>query len=464
MRGLTLFVPGLLGPGADKLGVAADAGLDLPALPRILAKADTSAFPWPCYEAALCGLFGISGQELPVAAITYPIDFIENTDSPWIRVDPVHLRADLHKLILFDGDFLQLTPDEAQALSGDLARALGNDLSGLRISPDAKRWYLLLSESPRLQTQPVSVVMGQDVRGLLPKGVDQGRWLRLGNEIQMVLHEAAINQRRETNRQIPANSVWFWGAGALPPAPAQCPWSAVFSDDPLALGLARWSGVPGYASGVSDVQPPSQPSPCQGEGAEVRAGVTNAHMPMQTSETLPLAGGGLEPAPVKAGGGGRRLEIPRELGIEGVDVSLAVPDVQPPSPPLRPRSGQASPCQGEGAEKRNPAVATMANSSVPMQAAGVLAALAGLNKGEALVVLPNALRPSRYSDITGWQEAMARLERDWFAPLLKAVQRGELEQLRVIADGCDFTLRRGRLWHFWRRSRALHEYQPGESG
>ena len=63
-------------------------------------------------------------------------------------------------------------------------------------------------------------------------------WTALLNEIQMALHEHPVNEGRE----LAVNSVWFWGAGALP-ANASAAWRSVSAAEPLALGLARAAGI-----------------------------------------------------------------------------------------------------------------------------------------------------------------------------------------------------------------------------
>jgi hypothetical protein len=63
-------------------------------------------------------------------------------------------------------------------------------------------------------------------------------WTALLTEIQMALHEHPVNESRE----LAVNSVWLWGAGALP-ASASGPWRSIAAADPLALGLARAAGI-----------------------------------------------------------------------------------------------------------------------------------------------------------------------------------------------------------------------------
>jgi len=59
----------------------------------------------------------------------------------------------------------------------------------------------------------------------------------------MLLHHSPVNERREAQGLPRVNSLWFWGAGALPQAPRKPPFSGVSANCVLARGLARWSGV-----------------------------------------------------------------------------------------------------------------------------------------------------------------------------------------------------------------------------
>jgi hypothetical protein len=85
-----------------------------------------------------------------------------------------------------------------------------------------------------IDTPPTRELAGKDIDAHLPGAP----WPALLNEIQMALHEHPVNERRE----VPVNSVWLWGAGALP-ASAAGPWRSVTADEPVALGLARLAGI-----------------------------------------------------------------------------------------------------------------------------------------------------------------------------------------------------------------------------
>jgi hypothetical protein len=180
--------------------------------------------------------------------------------------------------VLFAGaDF---APDraEADALVALFNQHLGTE--GLRLeAPTPGRWYLLSERPHDLVTQPLAAVLGRPIAGQLPRGPEAPHWARLLNEIQMLFHHSEVNQRREAAGLPTISGLWLWGGGCLlpPSSPAsgtsrpaggaislaaasssqtsgaaipvgssapRAGYAQVYSTDPLALGLARASGIP----------------------------------------------------------------------------------------------------------------------------------------------------------------------------------------------------------------------------
>ena len=257
---LVLLVPGLLGPAAAGPGDreaarALVAGLDLDGLDRLLARAGHAAgtAAEESLEALAFRAFGHAappaGTDWPVAALTALVDLEADEGSGFrLRADPVHLRADIDDLVLFDASGIDLSPDEAVALARTVNDALGPH--GPRIdAAHPHRWYVAPDAPARIATTPLSRAAGARVFGALPRGPDAARWHRWMNEVQMALHECPVNVERERRGAAPVNSVWVWGAGSLPPAgDASAPFARVWTDDALLRGLARRSGVEGGAN------------------------------------------------------------------------------------------------------------------------------------------------------------------------------------------------------------------------
>ncbi|POZ60424.1 hypothetical protein [Chromobacterium alticapitis] len=91
-----------------------------------------------------------------------------------------------------------------------------------------------------------------------------------------------------------------------------------------------------------------------------------------------------------------------------------------------------------------------------MSADGAPFAFEGLDGGEDCLLALDAMQAAaQYRDAWGWREGLERMERDWFAPLLLALRRGQLQQLTLIASGpagFELTVKPADLWKFWKRA------------
>jgi hypothetical protein len=130
----------------------------------------------------------------------------------WCLAQPVHFAAGL--------DHLRLAPLAQAAPTEDEASALGA-LVGSHFATDELSvaafvqggWLLRFARSIECSTQPPDAVVGHNVRDFMPAGRDGARIRSLMNEIQMLLHEHPVNQRRERARQLSVNGWWLWGFG-----------------------------------------------------------------------------------------------------------------------------------------------------------------------------------------------------------------------------------------------------------
>lgn len=68
-----------------------------------------------------------------------------------------------------------------------------------------------------------------------------------------------------------------------------------------------------------------------------------------------------------------------------------------------------------------------------------------------LVLLEDCDSSAAYGDIGGWQSALQRLEREWFAPLLQRLGRRDIDALELLPlNGRRYRLTRRQLWSFWK--------------
>jgi hypothetical protein len=179
----------------------------------------------------------------PSAPFCYLADFPEGEHGGYrLHADPVHLRLDRDHLLLYDARHLGLDQAEADALVALFNAHFAAD--GLTLeAPVPGRWYLRLADVPRLLTSPLDAVVGRNIAPFLPVGEDAPRWARLVNETQMLFAQAEANQRREAEGRLPVSGIWPWGGGELSAVSVPPRHAIVFADHPLAVGLARRTGV-----------------------------------------------------------------------------------------------------------------------------------------------------------------------------------------------------------------------------
>lgn len=249
---LTLLIPGLFGPGsANGSGVRPGRGAQgfplphAPTLAKLLSRAhcipdpvDTDALRYRLFGYALS-----ESQDHPDAWLSYHYDTGAGAPGALLRADPVHLRADPSRLILFGPEHLQITADEAQALTEVFNRHYA--AAGLRLElPTPRRGYLHLPQQPDLRTTPLPCARGRDVDACLPVGREARHWHRFLNEVQMLFHDHPVNRARTARGRPSINSLWLWGGG-LPLAATASDWHYVWSHDATLRGLAWLNGIRG---------------------------------------------------------------------------------------------------------------------------------------------------------------------------------------------------------------------------
>lgn len=249
---LTLLIPGLFGVAAGALQGDASTRVSVPFLETLLARSNRLNDVRVDLETLTFEAFNLradGNQDLPVAAVTRVLDLGVVDKGWWLRADPVHLRPDRDRLLLADNRMLELTQAEADDLVAEVMEVYAND--GWILKPARpERWYLQPPAVPEIRTAPLPSVVGRDVHDYLPQGKDSKAWCTILNEIQILLHTARINSKRESRGALPINSVWFWGGGRLP-EPQQVPWAKVWTSEPLSLALARLSQTPTASVPVS---------------------------------------------------------------------------------------------------------------------------------------------------------------------------------------------------------------------
>ena len=236
-----LLVPGLLGPMKHVADLESPPSAAL--IERLITRADKSPFADQRYQSTLFRLFGITaaGKDYPTGAVNGLADGLQRDQRFWFQINPVSLRPDQDRLLLFDSFDLDFTLAESKALAALFNQHFSAEGWHLEVVTP-HRWYLAVDEIPRITTSSIDEVFGRSIDRFLPEGIDALRWHSILNETQMLFHGAEVNQLRESAGKLPINGIWISGGGVLPDA-VQTPFDTVLTDSTLAWGLAKLAGV-----------------------------------------------------------------------------------------------------------------------------------------------------------------------------------------------------------------------------
>lgn len=238
-----LLVPGLFGAapqGDERLVIPR-----LPRLERLLARADREpgAAGYAQTAFALFGQPAEAGTDPPTAPLCYAQETQTIPSGWWMHADPVHLRPDQDRLILFDGRTLEIGASEADVcVAAFNAHFAAEGLQLLAAQPT--RWYLNLAAPPAVVTTSLGDVTGRNIHHFLPRGERQSYWRRLLNEVQMLFHHLGVNQQREARGAATINGLWLSGAGQFP-ARGQTSIRQVSGGDLLISALAANADISG---------------------------------------------------------------------------------------------------------------------------------------------------------------------------------------------------------------------------
>ena len=233
MAALTLLLPALA--HIEAAGTPA-------VLARWLARGNRLPDAKPGRETVLRECFEFTGNTLPSAALTRDLDCHDASGALWLRADPAYAMADAVTARLLACGTVDLSREESDELARALRPLFGD--AGFPLEPATPtRWYLRCPPGARLPLFAAPEdVLGDDLMQHLPRGENQQQWRHLSNEAQVILHNHPVNAQRVQRGQMPANSLWFWGAGKLPEW-VRAPFTRVFSNDDAVVALARLAKV-----------------------------------------------------------------------------------------------------------------------------------------------------------------------------------------------------------------------------
>lgn len=209
--------------------VAADARqrlaqLKLPHLERLLAllscvqrDVGSELSLTPPHERALARLAGLSAPDglLPWAAWQREQIARDAGTRVWAWLTPCHWQVGSDQIIMDDPEQLRLHPNEAHDLIEAMMPYFAHD--GLELGYDmAAQWWVCGAYLEDVPLASPDRVIGRNVSPWMPSGVAGRDLRRLQNEMQMLLYQHPVNERRSERGLPPVNSFWISGAGRLP--------------------------------------------------------------------------------------------------------------------------------------------------------------------------------------------------------------------------------------------------------
>ena len=173
----------------------------------------------PPHERAWALAQGLITAETPDGLIPWAAqDAVEHLQAEgnkaWAWVTPCHWAMGREHATLTDPSALSLREDESRALLAAMQPYFETDGITLHyLRPE--RWLAEGEVFRTLPTASLDRVLGRNVDGWLPNASIARHIRRLQNEMQMLLYTHPINDQRAFRRQLPVNSFWLSGTGAL---------------------------------------------------------------------------------------------------------------------------------------------------------------------------------------------------------------------------------------------------------
>ena len=160
---------------------------------------------------------------------------------------PVHCEAGLVSVRLPANGRLQLAPGDAARMAAGFNAEFASGAVRLAAGSGGQL-YCLVPQAVDAATHDPQQVAGRDIGDYLPTGVAGAPLRRLMSEIEMWLHDHALNEQRRALGELPVTGLWLWGGGApLRVLPPLAGWTA--GSDPL---FGAWPGTEGFPAQPGD--------------------------------------------------------------------------------------------------------------------------------------------------------------------------------------------------------------------
>ena len=209
-----LFIPHLLQPLLDwQKNILFEA--ECPHLSTLLSQYQTQSIPHcsGLVETLFRSLGVQENDEIPAAYYRYQVHSNDSREGQLICADPVHLEVGLNDISLTEA-ISDLSDEEALELITLLNQHFkDDDVNNIQfLFGTNHQFYLLLADHEKIETTPLEKVLRNSITRV-EQASGKTNWQVIQNEIQMLLHSADVNRKREIAGQTTINSLWLWGAG-----------------------------------------------------------------------------------------------------------------------------------------------------------------------------------------------------------------------------------------------------------
>ncbi|MEO8013775.1 MAG: hypothetical protein ABI642_06495 [Polaromonas sp.] len=174
----------------------------------------------PPHERALARALGLATLDTPDGLLPWAaseaMDRLQaGVDKAWAWITPCHWAMGHLHATLSDPTLLDLQEDESRRLLALMQPYFETD--GITLHFLAPGRWLAEGELFRgLPTASIDRVLARNVDAWLPDTKSAAPLRRLQNEMQMLMYTHPSNDERAARRQLPVNSFWISGTGALP--------------------------------------------------------------------------------------------------------------------------------------------------------------------------------------------------------------------------------------------------------
>jgi len=189
--------------------------VDLPGLGHIAryGTGDSLEHGWRAWLAHWAGQGKLASEAPATIASAASRSVVVNVEQEmvWLAT-PVHFVAGLSSVHLDARGLLQVDADTRQMLATDFGKVFAE--SGFRLEALSSAGFLLRGPHlPDLNTVDPARVLGASISEALPDAGEAPTLRRLGAEIEMWLHDHAVNRERTKRGQLPITALWLWGGG-----------------------------------------------------------------------------------------------------------------------------------------------------------------------------------------------------------------------------------------------------------